>query len=499
MTGGAPRGATWKRVAPPSPAPPLRRAAMLAGVASVPPPIRTLADAAAWLESLIDVERRPAIPYARLGLDPVRRLLARLGDPQRSLSVVHVAGSKGKGSTALLAEALLRALGERVGTFTSPHLERWTERFRIDGRELDDARLADAVARVRPHVEALRADDPTRVPTFFDATTAAALLLFAEAGVERAVLEVGLGGRLDSTNVVSPAVTCITTIELEHTDKLGATLAAIAGEKAGILKPGRPLVLGALPPEAEAVVLERAEDLEVPAARLGRDFEATLLAADHDGLRVALRDGPVDVEVTLPLVGVHHAGNAALALACVRRLGAHSSEALAAAAARGLAAAVLPGRVEIVGRAPWLVVDGAHTAASAVALAAALACLPRRATHLVLSISAGKDLAAILDALLPVASCVTATRAEPTRSLAPEAIAAAARAVAPGLPVRVAADPRLALRRAREAAGPEDLVLATGSVYLAGIARHTWCEAPPPARVSRRRPTPRDVGTPPGA
>jgi dihydrofolate synthase/folylpolyglutamate synthase len=461
-----------------------------------PAPIRSLADAAAWLEGLINVERRPEIPYARLGLDPIRRLLARLGDPHAGLSVVHVAGSKGKGSTALLVEALLRALGERVGTFTSPHLERWTERFRIDGHEVDGARLAEAVARVRPHVEALAAEDPARSPTFFDAITAAALLLFAEAEVDRAVLEVGLGGRLDSTNVVDPAVTCITTIELEHTDKLGATLASIAAEKAGIVKRGRPLVMGALPPEAEAIVLERAEELDVPVARLGRDFEASVRAAGLDGLRVALRNGALAVDASLPVLGAHHAANAALALACVKRLGVYSDAALAEAAARGFAAAELPGRVEIVGRSPWLVVDSAHTAASAVALAGALACLPQGAAHLVLSISAGKDLGAILAALLPLARRVTVTRAEAARSLAPEAIAAAVRAAAPDVALRVVPNPHLALRAAREAADAADLVVATGSVYLAGIARRLWREPPAPVRVSRRPPTPSGVGTP---
>jgi dihydrofolate synthase/folylpolyglutamate synthase len=459
-------------------------------------PIRSLADASAWLEGLINLERRPEVPYARLGLEPVRRLLARLGDPHARLSVVHVAGSKGKGSTALLSEALLRALGERVGTFTSPHLERWTERFRIDGREVEPERLVDVVARLRPHVESLAAEDPARAPTFFDAITSAALLLFAEARVERAVLEVGLGGRLDSTNVVDPAVTCITTIELEHTDKLGATLAAIAAEEAGIVKRQRPLVLGALPPEALAVALERADELDAPVARLGRDFTATVRGTGLDGLRVALRDGPLAVDVALPLLGAHHAANAALALACVRRLAAYPDETLAAAARRGFAEATLPGRVEIVARSPWLVVDAAHTAASAAALAEALDCLPRRPAHLVLSISAGKDLAAILAALLPRAGRVTVTRAEPARSLEPEAIAAAVRAATPAVSLRVVPNPHLALRAAREAAGGDDLVVATGSVYLAGIARRIWREPPGPVRVSRRQPTPSGVGRP---
>jgi dihydrofolate synthase/folylpolyglutamate synthase len=452
--------------------------------------IRTLGDAQAWLEGLVHVERSPEIPYARLGLEPIRRLLARVGDPHASLSVVHVAGSKGKGSTALLVEALLGALGVRVGTFTSPHLERWTERFRIGGHEVPGEKLAAAVERLRPHAEALRAEDPARAPTFFDATTAAAFLLFGEAGVGCAVLEVGLGGRLDSTNVVVPTVACITTIELEHTDKLGATLAAIASEKAGIVKPGRPLVVGALPPEAESVVLERADELDAPVSCLGRDFTVTVRSASLDGLALELRDGALCVEATLPVLGTSQASNVALALACVRRLGVADDRALAEAAPRALAAVHLPGRVEVLGRAPWLVVDAAHTAASARALAEAVGLLPRGPTHLVLSISAGKDLPAILAALLPLADRVTVTRAEPARSLAPQEIAMAVRAGPAPPDLRVVPNPHLALRAARDRAQPDERVIATGSVYLAGIARRVFREAPAPVRVSRRSPSP---------
>jgi dihydrofolate synthase/folylpolyglutamate synthase len=426
--------------------------------------------AAAWLEGLLDVEKRPDLPYARLGLAPIRQLLARLDDPQRGLSVIHIAGSKGKGSTALFAESLLRAAGQRVGTFTSPHLESWTERFRIDGEAVPGRDLAAAVRRLRPEVEALSAEDPSQAPSFFDATTAAALWLFREARVDRVVLEVGLGGRLDSTNVVEPAVTCITTIELEHTDKLGDTLAKIAGEKAGILKPGVPAVGGALPEPARRVVEARAREVGAPLAWLGADFQCEVLAADMSGLRVVLRDGPLELEAQVPVLGAHQAANAALALACVRRAGV-SDAVLAAAAPRGLAAVRLPGRAELLSRAPWILVDGAHTGASARALARVIACLPRRHAHLVLSISAGKDLAAILDALLPTANEVTVTRAEPTRSQDPAAIAAAVRRAAPGLTLRVVPNPHLALRAAAEALAPDHLLCATGSVYLAGIAR----------------------------
>ena len=437
-------------------------------------PIRTLEDASAFLEGLINYERLPDASYDRFDLAPIRRLLARVGDPQTRLSVVHVAGSKGKGSTALLSEAVLRAAGERVGTFTSPHLSRWAERFRIDGRDVADAALAAALETLRPHVLALRAEDAARAPTFFDVTTAAGFLLFDAEKLDRVVLEVGLGGRLDSTNVVDPAVACVTTIELEHTDKLGRTLAAIAGEKAGIVKPGRPVVVGALAPEAEAVVLARAAAVGAPARMLGRDFHVEVARADLDGLALRLRDGDFAVDATLPLLGHHHATNAALAVACVRALDAHDPATLADAVRHGFANASLPGRIEVISRAPFIVVDSAHTEASARALAAALAVVPRGASHLVLSISAGKDLMAILGALLPLVDQVTVTRAEPSRSLDPAEIAAAARSLRPGLTMRVVPNPHLALRAARESTPPDGLLVASGSVYLAGIARRLW-------------------------
>lgn len=440
-------------------------------------PIRTAEAAAAFLEGLIDFERRRDFATARFDLAPIRALLARIGNPEQRLSVVHVAGSKGKGSTALLTEAVLGAAGERVGTFTSPHLERWTERFRIDGREVAGDMLAAAVERLRPHVDALRTESPNRAPTFFDATTAAALLLFAEAGLDRAVLEVGLGGRLDSTNVVDPAVSCITTIELEHTNVLGTTHAAIAREKAGIVKPGRPVVVGALPPEARDVVLERAAEVGAPVQLVGRDFEVEAKDAGLDGIDVAYRDEAGAIEARLPALGLHNAENAALAIACARLLHPREPARIARAAREGLARAELPGRAEIVGRAPWLVADGAHTAASAYALAAALVPLSRAHVHLVLSISAGKDLAAILGAVLPLADQLTLTRAQAVRSLDPAEVAAASRVARPGLDLRVVPNPHLALRAARESAAPNHLVVATGSVYLAGIARRVWREA----------------------
>jgi len=437
-------------------------------------PITSLEQAAAYLEGLINFERQPDFAYRRLGLEPVRRLLERLGGPERRLSVVHVAGSKGKGSTALFAESILQAAGERVGTFTSPHLERWTERFRIDGGEVGPVALAAAVERLRPHVDALRREDRSGAPTFFDATTAAALLLFADAEVDRAILEVGLGGRLDSTNAVEPAVTCITSIELEHTDKLGNSLEEIAAEKAGILKPGVPCVVGALPSEALRVVRQRARDQAAPLFEAGRQFEIEIEedAVEAVGARLRYRepDG-FEVDAVLAVPGVHTATNAGLALASLRRLRAHDDRRLAAAARRGLAQTSLPGRVEILERRPWVVVDSAHTEASARALVRVLDRMPARRRHLVLSVSGGKALGAILDALLPRAAAVTVTRAEAHRSLDPDELAAAIRQRAPELALTAIPDARQAVLRVREQLAESDLLCATGSVYLAGIAR----------------------------
>jgi len=238
------------------------------------------------------------------------------------------------------------------------------------------------------------------------------------------------------------------------------------------VKRARPVIVGALPREALDVVLARAESLGAPAAVLGRDFAAAIHRADLDGIAFSYRDAAGELDAALPAVGAHHAHNAALAIACARALGRRDADAIRA----GLASATLPGRVEIVARAPWLVVDGAHTAASARALADALGALPRTRSHFVLSISAGKDLAAILGALVPLADRITLTRAEPKRSLDPAEIAAATRAARPGVDLRVVPNPHLALRAAREDAAPSDLVVATGSVYLAGIARRLWID-----------------------
>ena len=439
-------------------------------------PLETLRDASDYLEGLINHERRPGFSYTRLDLKPIRALLDRLDRPEESLSVIHVAGSKGKGSTCLFAESILLALGERVGSFTSPHLESWVERFRIGAASVDEERLVSAVRRVRPIVDDLRSGPRETLPSFFDATTAVAFLLFAEASVDRALIEVGLGGRLDSTNVVHPAVTCITSIELEHTDKLGETEAEIAGEKAGILKPDRPIVLGSLCPDAARVIRARADEIAAQVLARGEHF-SILPRPDRSGrnafvfLENKSVEAPLEIRATLGVPGEAAIGNAGLAIACVRALDVHSDAALQKAAPDGLGRCALPGRIEVLANDPQVIVDAAHTAESARVLADTLATLAPDGFELILSVSSDKNLGALLDALLPATRRLWVTQAERFRSMAVDVLAKSVLERAPTLAIEVVKDPEEAARRARAALSPGSRLCAAGSIYLAGVVR----------------------------
>ena len=438
-------------------------------------PIENIDDAIRFLDGLINRERHSDSVRARerMSLAPIQNLLEAVGHPEHDLSIVHVAGSKGKGSTCLFGEALSRELGERTGVFLSPHLERWTERFRIDGEEVDGAVLAEAVERLRPHVERLREQCPDEAPSFFDATTAVALMLFSDAGVDRVWLEVGLGGRLDSTNAVHPAVTCITSIELEHTQVLGDTLEQIASEKAGILKAGVPAVVARLDPEAAKAVGVRAEAADALLRVEGESFELGTQGASSSVAPSALRyrDSELEFTIELQTAGEQLARSAGLAIACVRALGTHPPQEVEAAARLSLPKTRLPGRIELIPGEPRVVIDSAHTEASARALAAALVDLDIGAAQLVLSVSEGKSLRAIVDALAPKAACVFVTLADRDRSLPEFAISEMIRERAPQLHVEIEPDPRRAVRAALAAARSDNAVVVAGSTYLAGFAR----------------------------
>jgi dihydrofolate synthase/folylpolyglutamate synthase len=420
---------------------------------------------------------------SELRLGRMRRLLRALGDPHLGLKVVHVAGTKGKGSTAAMMAAALTASGVRTGLYSSPHLHRLEERYRIDGRAIQPTELVELVDEVRTVVERLEFEDPTlrsRGSTFFEITTTMGLLHFARQNVAALVLEVGLGGRLDSTNVIRPVVSVITSIAFDHTRQLGNTLGAIATEKAGILKRGRPAVSGVIEEEPRSAIRRTAVQRRCLLRELGIDFhyQAELPKPPLQA------PTPCMVEVQtwrtdwggfrLPLLGAHQAHNAAVALAGLDVLAEREGSlgVSRAAVADGFAGLRWPARVEVLGRAPWLVIDGAHNVASATALAETLlTCFPACSRTLVFGTSRDKDLAGQLQALLPLFDQVVTTRyVENPRAVIPEEIAATVRAIGGPEPI-VTQDPRHALDQARRATPSDGLICVGGSLFLAAECR----------------------------
>jgi dihydrofolate synthase/folylpolyglutamate synthase len=402
----------------------------------------------------------------RLGLERTEALLAGAGDPHRRFHALHVGGTNGKGSVSALCESVLRvAHPERtVGMYTSPHLVSFAERIRVAGRSIGVARLAEAEARLRPEVERLDA-------TFFEATTALAFLCFAEAGVDLAVVEVGLGGRLDSTNVVDPLATAVTNVALDHTEYLGESLEEIAWEKGGIFKPGIPAVIGETAPGPRAVLRKRAADVGAPLVEVDADRRVSDVRVDLDGTRFRLDSERWGArEVRIPLIGAHQARNAALAAELLAVLPEEVRPSWAAVEA-GFAAARWPGRMQVVReRGGTWIFDVAHNPAGVTALAQALdAADPPRPLVLVAAILNDKAWDAMLPPLLARADAAILTVADSApeaRRWDPEAVA---RSLDAAIPVRVIPSLPDALMRA-ETLAPYGTVLVTGSVHTVGDA-----------------------------
>jgi dihydrofolate synthase/folylpolyglutamate synthase len=436
-------------------------------------PISTSDQAVAFLMSLVRDDPRPYHARARLAQHPVRALLTRLGEPHVGLPAVHIAGSKGKGSTALYLEAILKAMGLRTGIFTSPHLQRWSERYRVDGEELTSTAFAALFARLQPHVRDLANEDAASAPSFFDVLTAAAFLLFAEKRVDCAIMEAGIGGRLDATNVVQPMLSCITSVELEHTDKLGTTITAIAREKAGIIKKAVPVVIGPLPGEAESVIRARAAELGATLSTLEQDIGLSTGRAPDGGLSLRVTENNREYRAELPAPASRcNARNAALAIACAHRISPDDETRLQRVVACAVPATRLPGRMEVVAEKPWVVIDAAHTLASTRALVEMLEGLPAANMHLLVSLSVAKNAGLVLAPLLSHAHRVVVTSADPTRSLDSKRVAADL--VAEGYPasrLRAIPDPRKAVLESHAALAVDDLLCVAGSMYMAGVAR----------------------------
>jgi dihydrofolate synthase/folylpolyglutamate synthase len=413
----------------------------------------------------------------RLGLETVERLLALLGDPQAGVPSIHIGGTNGKGSTAAMLAAVLQAAGYRTGLYTSPHLLDFTERIRVSGAPIG----ADEVTRLTEELKDLCAahfapqlvpsppTDRLPHPTFFELTTAMAFLQFARQGVEAAVIEVGLGGRFDATNVLIPQVAVVTNVSLEHQEYLGRTLPEIAMEKAGIIKASVPIVT-ATRGESFKVIRRMADDRKAPVVNVHEAYGYTIRESGLVGQTLDLA-GPVRryAALRIPLAGRHQAENAVTAVAAaevLEGLGFHVGE---AAIRWGLSQARWPGRLQIVSDRPRIILDGAHNPAGAQALAAFLEEHRSALNRLIMvfGVLRDKDWQAMLAPLGPLADQTILTHPPADRGADPRDLLMADRYCSK---VEIAADPGEGLALARTAAGPEDTILVTGSLYTVAAA-----------------------------
>ncbi len=391
------------------------------------------------------------------GLERITALLAALGNPHQELKAITIAGTNGKGSTAAFLSSMLSAAGYKVGLFTSPHLISFTERIRIGNDEISEDEVVDLVAR------ALSVAPPQT--TFFELVTSLALQHFSGEKVDVAVLETGMGGRLDATNVVNPLISIITPVSLDHCEYLGSTLSAISREKAGIIRPGMPVISGYQEPTAMAVLESKAGAGCSPFYAAGREFTAAWRGEvlDYWGLHNSVTG------LVPGLKGRHQAENAACALCAAELLADHGLPSSPAAIREGIAGAFWPGRMELFPGTPPIMLDGAHNPAGSQALASSLADIPHRRLLLVVGVMRDKDAVAILEPLIPLASEVFAVSPDIERAMSADELAGLVR----GLGVQCVSAGTVAggLRRSVEASGADDLVLVCGSLFTVGEAR----------------------------
>jgi dihydrofolate synthase/folylpolyglutamate synthase len=426
---------------------------------------------------------------AILSLDRMHDLLSRIGRPQDRFRCVHIAGTKGKGSTSAMIESVLRCGGYRTGLYTSPHLHTFRERIRLNGALMAKAELVELLADLRPAFEA------TRGINTFEIMTALAFSYFARRGVEWAVIETGLGGRLDPTNVAAPAVCGITSISFDHVELLGPTLALIAAEKAGIIKSGVPVVSAPQAPEALRVIEQACADRESCLALIGRDWTAVGQTATIAGQTLTLRraDGYALPDLQITLTGEHQLDNTAVAVAMLAELRDQGMSLSDDTVQAGLANARWPGRFEALQRQPDLIVDCAHNGDSALRLRETLArffpAAAGRRTALVFGASADKDIPAMLRTLLPAAPAdgyalpvkIVLTRSGHPRQADPAQLAALAREIAPACAIAATDSLDAALSDVLAWAAPGDLICVTGSAFVVAQARRAWVARHPRA------------------
>ena len=420
-----------------------------------------------YLYSFVDYSLKHASELAKadFNLDRMRALMAELGNPQDQYPIIHVAGTKGKGSVSALAASALQAAGYKTGLYTSPHLQDYVERIQVDMQPMSHADMAALVEEIKPAV--------ARVPylTTFEITTALGFLYFARQGCDAAVIEVGLGGRLDATNIVTPRVSVITSLSLDHTLVLGDTLDKIAGEKAGIIKPGVPVVSSSQKDEALDVLIKIAEERGCDLTLIGRDVEFMPLSHSIDGQALQLSTPNLQpLNLTIPLLGNHQVENAAVAYAALKasRLNVPDE-----AIQQGFAKVKWPSRFDIIRRNPPMVIDVAHNRESALRLRQTLdTFFPDVPVILLFCTLEDKDITGMLEELHSRVERVVATQADHPRAPSVDWIAEQVRKA--GLPVEAVVPVAAALERALELAGDQKLILTAGSVAFAGEVNIVW-------------------------
>jgi dihydrofolate synthase/folylpolyglutamate synthase len=433
-----------------------------------------------FIYSFVDYEtsRKPRSPL-NYDLRRMDELLARVGNPHLAAKTVHIAGTKGKGSTAAMVASVLAESGYKTGLYTSPHLIDISERMRVNGIPVSRNELLDLVARIRPEVEAVNAAARYGCLTTFEVLTALGFMFFADSKADFQVVEVGLGGRLDATNVVKPEVCAITTLGLDHTDVLGDTLAKIASEKAGIIKPGVPVVSAQQEQEAAEVIAEFCSRNGAPLTKVGRDIKYCSLASREGLQSMEIRGRLGSYRIELPLLGGFQRENAAVAVGILEVLMEKGYNITPRSIADGLKQVRWPGRFQVIRTRPDVVIDGAHNPQSAHQLSIALRDYLKDRQQgckvLVIGMSSDKDIGKVAAELAPLFSLVIATRSRHPRALDAERLAACLSGY--DCEVRKAASVAEAMNTAAALAQEDGFVCATGSLFIVGEALE-WAGLP---------------------
>ncbi len=431
-------------------------------------------EALEYLDSFVDYEKRPAYDYrAAMKLGRMRSLLDGLGNPQRNFRSIHIAGTKGKGSTCAFVYSILKEGGIKAGLYTSPHLIDFKERIRISfpkERNIDEAEITALVTRIKKFLDNFSRSSKFGPPSFFEVYTALAFLFFSIKKVDIAVVEVGMGGRLDATNTLEPLAAGITPISLDHTDRLGKTIEAIAKEKCGIIKENSVVVSAEQEMAALNCIRKAATDKKAKLYLVGKEISYEPLTAGPEEQTFNVRGlyGEYTL-LTTPLLGKHQAANAAAAVGIIESLRAHGITICSHNITGGIRNVNWPGRLQVAAKAPWIILDGAQNEASAQALRETVKSIfSYKKLYLIFGVSSGKDIKGLARNLFPLADEIFFTKADSPRAVSPEKI----RKDFPDCEKKSVATFNVgeAVELARRHAGQEDLILVTGSLFVVGEA-----------------------------